>query len=522
MSKLKQIRPLWWILGSLALLLICGGVVAAGAFAARQRAGATLETAEVTSITAISSVESSGTIAAQQSTALLWKTTGTVAGVNVKVGDQVKAGDVLMKLDPLSAPGNVIQSQADLIAAQKALDDLLHPTALMIANAQKAAADAQKALEDAQRAQRNAAAPDVAYYADQYQRAQQTLTAAQQNAEITNFQTNLDAASDALTNATNTLNNIQTLDAQYPGYGGQFDRLKNAQTGYDRATENYQTALYSFQQAQARDSNTLTDAQKNLNTAQGNLKAAQTGASTTRQAQAAANVAVAQATLNEAQDKLNKLLNGADPKDLASATARVQAAQAVVDSLTIKAPFDGKILVTNYEPGDSVSATLPAVVLANQSRLHVDVSIDESDVGQIKVGDLVTITLDSLPDLSLPGAVSQINPVGSMVQGLVKYTVRVDMTQTDPRVLLGMTANANIITEVTEGALAVPLDAVQLDDQGEFVNRVKLGGGLERVNVVSGQIQDDLVTVTGDLKVGDKVQVVEPRPINNGSPFGRG
>jgi HlyD family secretion protein len=376
-------------------------------------------------------------------------------------------------------------------------------------------------LEDAQRVQRNVNSPDVSYYQDQYQRAQQAVTAAQQNAEITNFQTNLDAATDALTNATNTLNNIQTLDTQYPGYGGQFDRLKNAQESYEHATENYQTALYGFQQAQTRDANTISDAQKNLETAQGNLKAAHTGASTTRQAQAAANVAVAQATLAEAQDKLNKLINGADPKDLAAATARVQAAQAAVDSLAIKAPFDGKVLVTNYAPGDSVSATLPAVVVANQSRLHVDVSIDESDVGQIKVGDLVTVTLDSLPDLSLPGAVSQINPVGSTVQGLVKYTVRVDLTQTDPRVLLGMTANANIITEVTEGALAVPLDAVQLDDQGEFVNRVKLGGALERVNVVSGEIQDDLVQVTGDLKVGDKVQVVAPQPQRN-SPFGGG
>src|SRR5438105_4075335 len=115
MSKLKQIRPLWWILGGLALVLLCGGVFAVIRFAARRNAGARLETAQVTSLTAISTVESSGTVAAQQSTSLLWKTTGTVAEVNVKVGDKVKAGDVLLKLDPVSAPGNVIQSQADLI-----------------------------------------------------------------------------------------------------------------------------------------------------------------------------------------------------------------------------------------------------------------------------------------------------------------------------------------------------------------------------------------------------------------------
>jgi len=190
--------------------------------------------------------------------------------------------------------------------------------------------------------------------------------------------------------------------------------------------------------------------------------------------------------------------------------------------LTVKAPFDGEVLVVNYHPGDAVSQSLAAVMLANRSQLRVEVPIDEIQISQIQAGDAVTVTLDSLPGLAISGTVGWINPVGSTVQGLVKYTVRVDLAESDPRVLLGMTANVSIVTDVQAGALAVPLDAVQLDQDGEFVNRVKADGTLERVNVVSGQLQGDLVIVAGNLKPGDTVQIVEPVPTNQGLPFGPG
>ena len=71
-----------------------------------------------------------------------------------------------------------------------------------------------------------------------------------------------------------------------------------------------------------------------------------------------------------------------------------------------------------------------------------------------------------------------------------------------------MTANATIVTAVQQNALAVPLTAIQYDNQGEFVNRLNAAGVLERVNVTSGQTINDLVVVQGSLKPGDNVEVV--------------
>jgi HlyD family secretion protein len=191
-------------------------------------------------------------------------------------------------------------------------------------------------------------------------------------------------------------------------------------------------------------------------------------------------------------------------------------------SLAVFAPFDSEVVVVNYQVGDTVQTTVPAVTLVNRNQLHVDVQVDESDIGSVKLGDPVTVTFDSLPEVTLEGVVAQLNPLGTTVQGLVKYTVRVNLSNTDPNVLIGMTANIQIITDKSEGALAVPLDAVQLDEQGEFVNRAKADNTLERVNVKSSEVQGDLVVVSGPLAVGDKVELVKPKPTNNGGPFGGG
>jgi HlyD family secretion protein len=70
-------------------------------------------------------VGATGTVRARQTATLVWLTTGTVDKVNVKIGDEVRAGDVLASLSKTSLPQNLILAEADLVSAQKALNDLL-------------------------------------------------------------------------------------------------------------------------------------------------------------------------------------------------------------------------------------------------------------------------------------------------------------------------------------------------------------------------------------------------------------
>ncbi len=496
---------------------------------------------QVTTIRAVSSVESSGAVEPQQSASLFLKTTGTIATVAVTIGDHVKPGDALMTLDPASAPANIIQAQSELLAAQKALDDLLHPSATALAtalaNAQQAVSKAEDALKVAQDDLKDLQQPhSTTYYQDQLTQKQKALLTAQQNAEVTGIgglATTLQNAKNDLVTKTNWFNDAKSAQEQCPGCttvfvnsAGRKMALADAEAAYNTAVNNLRIAEINFEQAGSNNQTSVENAQEALDTAEANLAAYLAGGfkpdPDVLRAKTVA-VAVAEANLADAQDKLAHAGESADPNDLEMARLRIQSAQTTLDSLTLRAPFEGDVLAINYQVGDPATQSTAAVVLTNRTALHVNVSVDETDIGQVAVRDPVSLTVDALPDLALSGQVASIESFGQTVQGIVRYNVRIDLTTVDPRLLLNMTANAVIITDVQDQALSVPLNAVQYDDQGEYVNLVQLGGVLLRVKVVSGDTQGDRVVVAGDLKPGDSVEIVTIAPANNfGGPFGGG
>lgn len=528
---------LFWILAGVVVIAGIVGAVAlrAGALplpAAPGQAGTELETAEVRTLQAMTTVEASGAVEPQQQASLTWNASGTIATVEVAVGDLVEAGQVLMTIDPASASTSLIQAQSDLLNAQRSLEDLREPaTALEIANAEQAIVDAENALEAAEKALRSARNPDVDFYADQVAEKEQALLTAQQNAEKTDLgdvARALENAQENLETKTNQLNDARTAQEQCPGCTtlfinatGRRMELKDAEAEYNDAVNALRVAELNYQQATANSADAVEAAQEALDDARANLASAQAGPDAAEVARKQVAVTQAQAALEDAREQLDTLRNGADAEDIATAELRVQIAEATLDSINLRAPFAGEVLAVNYQPGDQVSQTVAPVVLANRSQLHIDVSVDETDVGQISLGDPVSITVEALPTLELAGTVGAIQTFGETVQGLVRYNVRVDLAEADPRLYLSMTASAVIVTAVEDDALAVPLDAVQYDGAGEFVNRVGADGGVERVNVTSGVIDGDWVTVRGDLAPGDTVQLAPP-PLPSGGPFGGG
>ena len=105
----------------------------------------------------------------------------------------------------------------------------------------------------------------------------------------------------------------------------------------------------------------------------------------------------------------------------------------------------------------------------------------------------------------MTGKVVAIDPVGAEDSGVVKYTVLIDVDKVAEDVFLPLGSTANVTIQVKEAttSLAVPTNLVQNDSKGEYVLVVQADGSTKRVDVVSGTIVGDLVTVTGDLKEGD-------------------
>jgi HlyD family secretion protein len=102
------------------------------------------ETGDLTSV-----VGATGTVRAYQTAVLNWQSTGTVSETNAKIGDRVSEDEILASLEPSSLPQNVILAKADLVDAQRALDELLK-SQTAAAQAQVAMLAAQTALSDAQ------------------------------------------------------------------------------------------------------------------------------------------------------------------------------------------------------------------------------------------------------------------------------------------------------------------------------------------------------------------------------------
>ena len=475
-------------------------------------------TALVTLLTAESTVQAAGNISAVQSGAVAWKTSGNVAQVLVKAGDHVRPGQPLMVLDPLSAPQTVILAQGTVVSTQRALDDLMTPPTLTVASAQQNLARAADALSSARKTLGYLTSPDMKFYTDQVKQAQDAVINAQQNAtlvDIGQLQVNLRNAQKGLETATNVYNNAKDGFDKCPSCEkvwayNQMTNWQDAQNQYNDAVNLVQQIQTSIDQAQRGNALAITTAQDALDHATRNLNYIKQGPESVKLQLDQATVSLAEASVADAQDKLNHLLYGPDPRDVAVLQSQLQAAQATVSMLTLTAPFEGDVLVVNNLTGDAVTSGQPALLMADRSTLRVDAQVGETDISRITVGMPVTLTLDALPDTPLTGKVAWINPNGSTLQGMVIYTARIELAQQDPRVLLGMTAHASIVVQRQAQALGVPLAALQHGPQGDFVQRWR-SGAMETVPVTVGPRQGDRAVVTGALKAGDQVVLVEGR-----------
>src|SRR5690349_8442814 len=147
LASLKKIdRKVWITLGVILIVLIVFFVIGSQSSAA---SSSTYQTEPAKRGTLTASVGATGTVHARQSAALTWQTSGRVESVTALVGDSVKADEVLASLTQTSMSQNVILAEADLVSAQKNLEDLLTSDTLQ-AKADENLAAAKQALEDAQ------------------------------------------------------------------------------------------------------------------------------------------------------------------------------------------------------------------------------------------------------------------------------------------------------------------------------------------------------------------------------------
>lgn len=204
--------------------------------------------------------------------------------------------------------------------------------------------------------------------------------------------------------------------------------------------------------------------------------------------------------------------------------ASLHAAEVNLGFTDIISPVDGTVVSRNVDVGQTVAASFqtPTLFLIAQdlTRMQVDASVSESDVGPVRVGQSAEFTVDAFPHHPFPATVSQVRQAPVTVQNVVTYDVVLNVS--NPELLLkpGMTANARIITAEQENVLKVPLQALRFSPNGDDPARrhgdhtaslwVLDGKALRQIGVVRGFDDGTSVEiVSGDLKPGEQVVIDE-------------
>jgi HlyD family secretion protein len=121
----------------------------------------------------------------------------------------------------------------------------------------------------------------------------------------------------------------------------------------------------------------------------------------------------------------------------------------------------------NVKKGDSVSSSAIATLISDKN--IADVTLNEVDIAKIKLGQKATLTFDAISDLSLTGVVIDADTLGTVSQGVVSYSVKIEFDTQDSRVKPGMSVSVAIITDVKQDVLMVPNSAVKSDSAGNYI-----------------------------------------------------
>ena len=185
----------------------------------------------------------------------------------------------------------------------------------------------------------------------------------------------------------------------------------------------------------------------------------------------------------------------------------------------IISPVDGVVVSRSVDVGQTVAASFqtPTLFMVAQdlTQMQIEVNVSEADIGRIKVGQDVTYTLDGYANEEFHGKVSQVRISPTTVSNVVTYTVIVDVTNEENKLIPGMTANVSVITNKSENVIAVPVAAFRFtpkeitggkkfEKQGVWV--MAKNKKPQRIEVTTGASDGDYTAITeGNIKEGDRV-----------------
>ncbi len=479
-----------------------------------------------------------GTISPEESVYVIPMVSAEVVSTNVSVGDEVKAGDVLCKLDDEAARLQLASAQAqydsaaagvnsaevgyemaqaqyDSTAAQldaqmggqknlqmyqlqiqketveSAIDDIYEQQA-DLAEQKKDAEDAMDAMEsNAAQLQKQYNAAQAEYYFYQQvvtifdtgtdEQKQYAMTLLGEHTGKTYQITDVDTATqEAKTNL------LVASDA--------FDQVKNLYEPMASASAQAQAGIDSIEDGQKQLDDSLANAYKQLEQAEAVMNITEEQVYEDTQKVVDANKKAAALGINSAEAGVNSAKVGMEGAQVAVDSAEYQ-----LDMYTLTAPIDGVIEAVNVNEHDFASTGTPAYVISNKGAMTVTFYVSEGIRNTLTTGQKISVDRNG----KLYSAA--ITEIGSMVdQNTGLFQIKASVSGSDESLLTGCSVKVTVDTYSQDDAILIPYDAVYYDDSQSYVY-VAAGDTVERRDIETGIFDEQTITVLSGLTTEDQL-----------------
>jgi HlyD family secretion protein len=506
--KMKA-RPEFKRLVCLAIVLAMLVAVAACKRTAEGEQDAYASAVTVTRGTVATVVQMAGQVVALNSLELEFGTmSGRLVDVAVQTGQEVQAGQELMRLDATTLERTRREAEADLKAAEAALvaaqkgagaSELVRAEAdLAYASYQEHAATLELDIVEKRGVDRLRDAVADAEVALRVARDELRLK------EIGEGQATIRALEYDVAFFQRVLRDLPPGDPQ------RAEAQKNLVDGEDalaRARQAREDALSAVREVVDDKAYELAQAKDNLARA---LSGATDPANSARLAQRAALEAQA-----AAQRKVDVLRAGGESDAVEAARtayeaalAAVESAAAAVEAATLRAPFDGTAMAVYVSANDTMGPGQKVMFLADLSALRLDAQVTELDVPKIELGQAVRVTFDVYPGQLFSGEVLELPQQSTSQSGIAYYRVITSLDSGDVQVRLGMYANARVVIGERYGVLTMPAAAIRYDEMAKTYVSLRRADGTIVAQPVEVGMNDGIVAeVLSGLSEGDTVMV---------------
>ena len=497
---------------------------------------------EVTRENISQEISETGQIKKGEKVTLGFKSSGVIENIYVSIGEKIKTGDVLAKLENDQLKIRLDKAMAGLSISQSQLNKLLKGATqeeiqlleTRVNNAKTSLASAEQSFKDikdqGEENQKASYEDALSVLNNSYLRATNafnTVSLVQRTYFNTGNQTSfeVDENKDKIEESINEIRpylNIVDDSGKDESIDTALLKTKESLSDISIALRDIRESCENpnYKDLVSSANKTALDAQREyINSAITNTLNAQQAISLIRLTNVA-NINNYQSQINSAQGQLDVAENTlaqatAVPREedisyyeaqVLQAEAEVKLIKKQVEDSILRGPIDGQIVQIQKRLGETAQLAMAVMSLIPEESFQVEVDIPEVSIGKIRLGNICKITLDSFPEQEFFGKVIDIEPAETILSGVVYYRAEVSLDTEGFDIKTGMTANVIIVANSKESVLVVPQRAILYRD-GKRTVRIPLDDyTFKEVEVEVGlKGSDGMIEISSGLKEGDKV-----------------